>query len=345
MRQQRAEQLHRLDVHTAFPGHADAMRSPARRPWQPLPRWRSIARNFGACWRSLARRPRRVRGAPRQYRRRGVQRDRASLGSVARRMSSVLRAMRRTRRVRRLGELEWFEVAYRVYLAALVGGGVILWLSGLVTDEPATAEEIADVTTHGPAVLGAFVAIVHRARPAQRQRRRSRRPGGRRRPPPAAGSGRPAQRARSNRSSSGCGRWRSEARWSAPSPVSWRRGACPGPVRRGPPPAALAGAATGLLFVAVAVLTHVLHGAPLGGDDHRRARARRCRPARSPAGGRDRATASAASPCGGCGSTRSTWSRWPSSSRSPPPPSPLPAACASSHSCGAPTSSRSCASP
>ena len=74
-------------------------------------------------------------------------------------MSSVLRAMRRTRRVRRLGELEWFEVAYRVYLAALVGGGLILWLSSLVTDEPATPEEIANVTTHGPAVLGAFAAL------------------------------------------------------------------------------------------------------------------------------------------------------------------------------------------
>ena len=74
-------------------------------------------------------------------------------------MSSVLQAMRRTRRVRRLGELEWFEVAYRVYLAALVGGGLILWLSRLGAEEPATAEEIANVPAPGPAVLGAFVAL------------------------------------------------------------------------------------------------------------------------------------------------------------------------------------------
>ena len=84
---------------------------------------------------------------------------RSRRASVGRRMSSVVQAMRRTRRVRRLGELEWFDVAYRVYLAALVGGGVILWLSGLVTDEPATAEQIADVLAHGPAVLGMAVAV------------------------------------------------------------------------------------------------------------------------------------------------------------------------------------------
>ena len=63
--------------------------------------------------------------------------------------------------MRRLGELEWFEVAYRVYLAALVGGGAVLWLSGLVTDEPVTAAQLADVTEHGPAVLGlVFAAAV-----------------------------------------------------------------------------------------------------------------------------------------------------------------------------------------
>ena len=74
-------------------------------------------------------------------------------------MSSVVQDLRRTRRVRRLGELEWFEVAYRVYLFALVGGGVVLWLSGLVGDEPATPAQVADVLERGPAVLGLGVAI------------------------------------------------------------------------------------------------------------------------------------------------------------------------------------------
>jgi hypothetical protein len=58
-----------------------------------------------------------------------------------------------------LGTLEWFEVAYRVYLAALVGGGIVLWLSGLVSDTPATAAQIADINEHGPAVLGIGVAL------------------------------------------------------------------------------------------------------------------------------------------------------------------------------------------
>ncbi len=74
-------------------------------------------------------------------------------------MSSVVQQMRRTRRTRRLGSLEWFDVAYRVYLAALVGGGAILWLSGLVSDEPATPAQVAAVYKHGPAVLGIAVAL------------------------------------------------------------------------------------------------------------------------------------------------------------------------------------------
>jgi hypothetical protein len=74
-------------------------------------------------------------------------------------MKSVVAEMRRTRRVRRLGSLEWFEIAYRVYLAALVGGGVVLWLSGLVSDEPATASQVAAILEHGPAVLGAGAAL------------------------------------------------------------------------------------------------------------------------------------------------------------------------------------------
>jgi hypothetical protein len=74
-------------------------------------------------------------------------------------MTSVVAQMRRTRRVRRLGNLEWFEIAYRVYLAALVGGGIVLWLSSLVSDEPATASQIAALQEHGPAVLGAGAAL------------------------------------------------------------------------------------------------------------------------------------------------------------------------------------------
>jgi hypothetical protein len=73
-------------------------------------------------------------------------------------MGTTVQELRRTRRIRRLGELEWFEVAYRVYLAALVGGGIVLWASDQVADEPATATQVADVVDRGPTILGLFLA-------------------------------------------------------------------------------------------------------------------------------------------------------------------------------------------
>ncbi|MET0909622.1 MAG: hypothetical protein ABWZ99_09135, partial [Ilumatobacteraceae bacterium] len=71
---------------------------------------------------------------------------------------NVVQELRRTRRIRRLGDLEWFEIAYRVYLAALVGGGVVLWASDQVSDEPATAAQVAEVVDRGPAILGLALA-------------------------------------------------------------------------------------------------------------------------------------------------------------------------------------------
>ena len=70
--------------------------------------------------------------------------------------AATVRELRRARRTRRLGQLEWFEIAYRVYLTALAGGLAIAWLSGLVSDEPATAAQLADVFDRGPAVIGLF---------------------------------------------------------------------------------------------------------------------------------------------------------------------------------------------
>jgi hypothetical protein len=73
-------------------------------------------------------------------------------------MTGTVQELRRTRRVRRLGDLEWFEIAYRVYLAALVGGGAVLWASDQISDVPATAAQLADLNEHGPAILGLAVA-------------------------------------------------------------------------------------------------------------------------------------------------------------------------------------------
>ena len=117
--EQRREYLHRLDRHGAS--------------------MRGRERNVAAC----------VAG----------ERIDVPLASPAMTTSSIaLREMRRARRTRRLGELEWFEIAYRVYLAALFGGLAVMWLSDLVTDEPVTGDQLADVVDRGPAIIGLVAA-------------------------------------------------------------------------------------------------------------------------------------------------------------------------------------------
>lgn len=73
-------------------------------------------------------------------------------------MSSTVRDLRRARRIRRLGELEWFEIAYRVYLSAIIGGVVVMWLSDLVSDDPVTATQLDAVREHGGPLIGLFAA-------------------------------------------------------------------------------------------------------------------------------------------------------------------------------------------
>ena len=97
-----------------------------------------------------------IAGAPENQRGRvGRTRD---TSSVACRMTTTVRDLRRARRIRRLGELEWFEIAYRVYLAAIFGGAAVLWLSDLVSDDAVTRSQMVDVTNHGPAFIGLFAA-------------------------------------------------------------------------------------------------------------------------------------------------------------------------------------------
>jgi len=72
----------------------------------------------------------------------------------------ALGEMRTRRRKNRIQDLEWFDALYRVYLAAFVGGGVIMFLSGLVGDDPLVGQEVLDLTTHIPHVVGLVAAIV-----------------------------------------------------------------------------------------------------------------------------------------------------------------------------------------
>jgi hypothetical protein len=73
--------------------------------------------------------------------------------------TAALRDMRVVRRRHRVQETEWFEALYRVYLAAIIVGGGILFLSGLVKDTNATPRDIANITAHAPHVLGIFIAV------------------------------------------------------------------------------------------------------------------------------------------------------------------------------------------
>lgn len=66
--------------------------------------------------------------------------------------------MRTARRRRRIADLEWFEALYRVYLAAFLVGGTILFLSGLVGDAPMSSGAVTDLTQHGPAIIGLIMA-------------------------------------------------------------------------------------------------------------------------------------------------------------------------------------------
>ena len=72
-------------------------------------------------------------------------------------MASALTDLRRTRRTRRLGDTEWFDLAYRVYLAAFFGGSAIIIASDQVGDAELSAERTAQVLERGPAWLGVVV--------------------------------------------------------------------------------------------------------------------------------------------------------------------------------------------
>lgn len=74
-------------------------------------------------------------------------------------MATALTELRRTRRAHRLGDAEWFDLAYRVYLAGIFGGSAVIMISDAIGDDPMSPTDTADVFAHGPAVLG-LVAIM-----------------------------------------------------------------------------------------------------------------------------------------------------------------------------------------
>ena len=71
----------------------------------------------------------------------------------------VLHDLRRRRKRHRLGDIEWFDAAYRVYLVAIFGGGTVLWVSSSISDADASAATLADISRNGPAVIGMVAAL------------------------------------------------------------------------------------------------------------------------------------------------------------------------------------------
>ncbi len=72
---------------------------------------------------------------------------------------ATLKQLRRTRQRRRLGELDWYDIAYRVYLFALVGLVVVVWVSDTIDGAIGDAVDTQDLLTRGPAIIGLLVVV------------------------------------------------------------------------------------------------------------------------------------------------------------------------------------------
>lgn len=71
----------------------------------------------------------------------------------------VLHDLRRRRKRHRLGDIEWFDAAYRVYLVALFGGGTVLWISSSIGDATVSDRAVADIARNGPALIGMITVL------------------------------------------------------------------------------------------------------------------------------------------------------------------------------------------
>jgi len=72
---------------------------------------------------------------------------------------ATLKELRRTRQRRRLGELDWYDIAYRVYLFALVGLVVVVWVSDAIDGVIGDSVDTEDLLARGPSVIGLMVVI------------------------------------------------------------------------------------------------------------------------------------------------------------------------------------------
>jgi hypothetical protein len=71
---------------------------------------------------------------------------------------ATLTELRKTRQRRRLGDTDWYDIAYRVYLFALVGLTLVVWVSDAVDGAIGDGIDTADLLERGPAIIGLLVA-------------------------------------------------------------------------------------------------------------------------------------------------------------------------------------------
>jgi hypothetical protein len=72
----------------------------------------------------------------------------------------ALRGLRRARRRRAYGDIDWGDALYKVYVTALLSAVGVSMLSGWVGGEPVTPPELETAAGRGPAVVGLVVALV-----------------------------------------------------------------------------------------------------------------------------------------------------------------------------------------
>jgi len=70
---------------------------------------------------------------------------------------ATLAELRTTRQRRRLGDTDWYDIAYRVYLFALVGLAVVVWVSEAIDGVIGDGIDTAVLLERGPAIIGLLV--------------------------------------------------------------------------------------------------------------------------------------------------------------------------------------------
>jgi hypothetical protein len=71
---------------------------------------------------------------------------------------AALRDLRRARRRRAYGTIDWWDAIYRVYVTAILSALGTSIVSGWIGGRPVSSHELAQALAHGPAVVGLLVA-------------------------------------------------------------------------------------------------------------------------------------------------------------------------------------------